>query len=262
MILNPNITANLPAVGGSPFNILSAYNPRLVTQEAILTVNGINDIYTVPAGKKFIIDHIVRMNPTGGAITSSQAVRRSGADYRLDVPNSQSLASPVASANAVVSGRGVVLEAGEIIRVTTNGINLRFFVCGILIDSSAPIQTYWVNNTSTTPQTLFTVPAGKKLIPLLGGGTYDLQFSTNVNPLVLNNAGGSPTLTFHYIEEGASTGATKVIGTLAPTDNAAVGSSVIAPMIYNSGDSMTVTSSINTTGTHVRLTGLLVDEIS
>lgn len=254
MILTPQ--KNFPEASHLA-DFLQPYNPEPFAEHYALG-NGINDVYTVPAGKKLLLLHGIRINASGGGITLSQNVVRSGTPYRLNAPNGTNIPSPVGGSYLGVTV--CVLEAGEILRYTTSASGLRIVVHGILMDSDAPIRTHWINDLSTTPQILFTVPADKKyiVIGINASNSFEVAAAIGSQIYVANNNGGAPSITASFVESGGVLDASKSLGTVAPSDNGNV-SSYNIPQAFNEGDYISIVSTIDTVGTHARISVLEID---
>jgi len=221
--------------------------------------NGSSDLYTVPAGKKFIVLMIHRVNTTGGALTASSFWKNSGNTYRINTANNTSIGATTGT--TMSASLTLILEAGDIISATVSGSGFIFYVAGILVDSDVPVYNKFIANTTNSETTLYEVPTGKIAYPIGLNGGY-ISAPTNLNfasCIAVNNGGGAPALTLKYVPSGDVLGATHLIGSASPTDNGNAVTMGGIPYVLNAGDKLSVISSIATAGTHVRIPILEVD---
>lgn len=144
-------------IGGIP---LSNYKfPRAYINNSI---NGRNDFYTCPAGKRAAVYCVCYYNSTAGTLTSDLAIKVSGNYYKII--NTTSITT---LANAI--GRcAIILEPGESLSASINGTGVNAFAKIIEFDNNVSIFTKKLLGTAVASgdNTLYTVPAGKSALLL------------------------------------------------------------------------------------------------
>lgn len=86
------------------------------------------DLYTVPASTQVVLSGVFVTNRAGATVTCRVAIRPNGAA----IANQHYIAYDVAVAagGAVVIGRGVTIDAADVVTVYNTTADLSFTVCG------------------------------------------------------------------------------------------------------------------------------------
>lgn len=199
------------------------------------------DLYTVPAGKKVIIQYAILKNESGGTITGSAI-----GFYRSANTTSYPITSPGSTSSGNVQfmnplAKPVYVEGDKIQYRTTTSITddtARLTVCYLEFDSDSDIGCAMSTGYSTTPTTLYTVPTGKKAIILDSGLHFD--FSNVSNGFLLTESVNVSTSTLRIVPSGDSTSSLQQISgnisATAPYGNV----SNIYKGILDAGDSIEV----------------------
>ena len=139
------------AVSGLPLT-----NATFPAVRGSTTGSGNLDIYTVPSGKRLLVESGGGINTSGGSITWNTEIKSGGNYYYLFAP-----AAVVAGANTAVQGASFILEAGESISINATGAGLNISFAAIQFDNTTGVKTVKLLGPSTGNNTLYTVPVGK-----------------------------------------------------------------------------------------------------
>jgi hypothetical protein len=227
---------------------------ELICPRAI-TTGGLQDIYTVPADKQVWFGAYVFINPTGSTKAYTSLWKRNGVYRRTFVAqptalgafNGQSLSSLVA------------LEPGDSIAVNADaGLVFYAYITFQFSRSIMPQIRTLVVDLSTTEQTLYTVPAGKKAASIAHS---NLSLLTTIPTCyVVNDSGVTHTVQFRYVPNGETPAPEHILyPNVSVASGANGGTKSTFPAILNAGDRIMVQSDNNTPGAHVRLPVLEFD---
>lgn len=207
---------------------------------------GDNDIYTVPVGKRALINSAFGFNPTVGAIVIVRKVKIGGIYFRL-----QAAAGTSIGANLNFSSSNTyILEAGEAYAINTSALGLN---AGVLVnefeDSITFLRMIRVNDLPLGDTVLYTCPAGRK------ARVVDMNSITTQNvaavPFMINDTAGSRVIQWFLVPSGLAIDATTRIQqqTVAAggLGNAAIATSLEA------GDQIAINTDSGLAGQHAWL---------
>jgi len=203
---------------------------------------GDNDLYTVPANKRGLLQMVVSYNHSGGALTWFVEMKVSGVYYRLT-----SLVSPGDQIFSQTGNAVIVLNAGETFSVNVSGgTGLNVWAQVIEFDDSAIIKTARLTSFVNGDNTLYTVPVGKtaSFFNTAGGA------ATYTTPSVSygNFTGGAAiTIKSFAVPNG---GSSSVNNQTYPATSVSNGSAFFGPadICLGPGDSMVLNSTSNAAG--------------
>ncbi len=192
-------------------------NPTFPKAYVNSTINGNNDVYTVPANRTAIVYGLVVAN-FGANNPNYYTQFKSGGTYFQWTAAAAVGATPANSANI---GVGVfLLAAGEILSLHADAIGMSAWFDVIEFDSATTnITRGFITSLANGDNTLYTVPAGKtaRVMPKIGVGTAaNLLFG---GVLIFNVSGGTITYTIYAIPSGGSKGVTNEIAVLTTVAN-------------------------------------------
>jgi hypothetical protein len=227
---------------------------ELISPRAI-TTGGLQDIYTVPEGKQAYFASQFLINPTGSTKTYTALWKRNGV-YRRTF-------SAQPAALGAFNGQNlfcfVALEPGDSIAVNADA-GLVFYANQTFQFSRSimPQMRTLVVDLSTTEQTLYTVPAGKKAT---GIALSNLLLLTIVPTCyVINDSGVTHAVQFRYVPNGETPAPEHILyPNVSVASGANAGNKSTFPSVLNAGDRIMVQSDNNTPGAHVRLAVLEFD---
>jgi hypothetical protein len=189
---------------------------------------GTVDIYTVPAGKRFVVAQSLVYNTSGGTLGHYVSAKIGGTYYRINANTSG------ATNVSVVSAVLYVFEPGETVALFGAGASLTYAFGGYEFDDTEPLRTYKVTAVSAGDNTVYT--------------------ATGVTAAVINTSltavSGSQGLVLYSNDSGAGRtyttklqigGVTYQTNPATATANAGRGSSNIIPVLGD-GDSIIVNS--------------------
>ena len=174
-------------VGGVPLT-----NARFLALNGGVTVNGQNDIYTAPAGKRaWIIGFNMYAGTTGGAVSAS--LKTGGSYYTLW--NFLTLTSSGGTLGKVID---IVLEPGESFAIGTNfsDSTTAYAVQGIEFDNTVPFKTERILAAASGDNALYTVASGKTgFLPGNGNGFFPFGQIAGGQIHYYNGSGGNSSIT-------------------------------------------------------------------
>lgn len=164
--------------------------------------SGDNDLYTVPAQRKAVIQDFIVTNVSGDTITYFPQIKIGATYYKIG----QAANEPDDGfghnygMSSTKNAMPIVLSAGEKFSVNCSTAGLTIWVNIIEFDAYSPLARADIRNWIAGENTLLTVPAGRTI------HIGSVGFSVNNNPAsavqginYLNNSGASRTFTGIYI---------------------------------------------------------------
>lgn len=195
------------------------------------------DFYTVPAGKRLVIDYFNSSLPSGGANTVAFFVNISGNYYQLTAFNAS-------SATGSLIPYTYIAEEGEIIAystTTTSDTNIRIFAR--LFDNTSALKSVKIPALSMGDNTLYTAPSSTDVF--LAGTT----FSINTAPiLIFNTSGATRTYTINLVPSAGSPSTTNQLSTFTVSNNSNAPSNTTILTSLTEGDFINVNSDSGTAG--------------
>lgn len=228
----------LPDVGGDSSLLTDLSVPALsllpgwTTTRATVASSavGSNDVYTVPTGKRAIILGTGTYNPNVATVAVFVEIKTVGGTYIRAGGNIVAAVSGRAAINP-----NYIFEAGETLSVNTASTTCVIVAGIILFPNTVPLRSYRVQP-SLTPQTLFTATTNT-----FGITNFSPITTSSIQITYVNGTGGTLSLTETWTPNGGS----GIVVTAVPTGTiTAIGTSLGA--IFNTGDTLVVTSSSNT----------------
>jgi hypothetical protein len=209
---------------------------------------GTTDIFTVPAGKRFLLEGVKVATTNATSTTAYSMLKTNGVYYRFGANstlNTQSLANLIAA-----TGDNFLFEAGEIVAVNVTQIGASVTVSGLLFSTNAPFFTPRLLAIPAGNNTLYTCPAGKCAVagtfpsPLFAGASAMFAF-------YINDSGGARAVTFYIVPFGAVPDSTtkQFVRTVSDKTTFSFPVSVLFP-----GDSLVVASDATTATQWARIT--------
>ncbi len=181
------------------------------------SINGNNDSYTVPTGKRALVLFSNFRSQSASTATLIQNWKISGTYYNTTF-SAISLTTG-AVANDTADG-GFVMEAGESISYNSNQTTINIFTQIVEFDNTAALKTVKTIGATNGDQTIYTVPAGKKAILVSGNGQP--LGSGNQGFFISNNSGGSITSNIYLVPSGGSKGTSNLFrGSISTANGAA-----------------------------------------
>lgn len=191
--------------------------------------SGNNDLYTVPAGRKFILTGAAVYNTSGGTITYYLEAKISGTYYRV---GGNSGVGNNTFGTVSVSGGNVLLEAGQIVAINASsagGTLVR--ITGMEFDAGIPWKTTFFTSFAAGDNTIYTCPAGKRALMT---GTF----------LIGNASGASRTYSYNHVLSGGSVAFANQQGVAVSIgDGASSNLAATANQMFSAGDFMSINSS-------------------
>lgn len=204
---------------------------------------GDTDLYTVPAGRKALVERFARTyNPSVGNITTYRELKVSGTYYRLE--SNATLTTLTGGTPNFQSD--IVLNAGESLSVnaaTTSGLNFRGGAWEFDA-SDTRLATSRILALVSGDNTLYTVPAGKTAWVIFASTT-----GNNGQVVVSNATGGSLNYYINVVPSGGSAGSTnQLYPATAIADQTIL--QFVGPSMLAAGDFISVNSSGPDAGSH------------
>jgi hypothetical protein len=187
----------------------------------IQTINGNNDLFTVPLGKRAALSACL-YNQSGGSLTYTPQLKINGV-YVLTGP-----VVPVSN-NASVSilpfNSTLIAEAGETISLNCSGI-MGLFAGIVLFDVTDGILSPKLTTLQTGDNTLYTCPAGKYAF------TTNASNAGNSPIRVLNNSGATRTYKLRCVPFGVSPSDTFLIAASFTAANGTQSNQAISSSVF------------------------------
>jgi hypothetical protein len=215
------------------------------------SANGNNDLYTVPVGRKAVIQDFIVTNVSGGSINYFPQIKIGGTYYRIGAGATEANLGYGHNygMNASKLSQPIVLNAGEKFSVNTSAAGLSIWCNIIEFADYCPLSRADIRSWSAGNNTLLTIPVGRT-IHLGGlGFTTGNNPGTNVQSLVYFNNSGV-TRTINSINIVPSGGGVSSANTFATTNviAAAGGFAKFFPGCLNPGDSIVFNVDAGTAG--------------
>lgn len=188
-----------PAGYPLPFAFIEGERQRIVLGGL---VSGVNDLYTVPTGKKAIIGHVAAYNPTGSAVSVKSLIKIGGTYYRIQ--NGTGYQAVGAAVFTNIAATFVVFEAGEALALDCTASGLNVVVSVLEIDERVKLNKVLVQLTAGDNVLLEAAEADEELIAQYGtpaASSYSLQFGST---LIVNETGGMVTFEGYLVPSGGS----------------------------------------------------------
>jgi len=206
------------------------------------TVNGNNDVYTVPTGRIAVVFGLTVAN--FGANNPNYYVQfKTGGTYYQWTTAAAVGASPSNAANVFVGM--ICLLQGEILSLHADATGMSAWFNVIEFDSATTdITRGLITSLSNGSNTLHTVASGKtaRIMPQMFAASAVNVGSGGVQ--VFNASGGAITLIFYAVPSGGSTGVTNEFWTAAPGN--LVNTNAFLPGNLTAGDFIVVNTSTGT----------------
>lgn len=194
------------------------------------SVNGNNDSYTVPAGRRALVLFSTLRSQSGSTATIIQNWKISGTYYNTLFSAISLTTGAVASDTA---DGGFVMEAGESISYNSNQTAINMFTQIVEFDNTANLKTVKTIGATNGDQTIYTVPTGKTAIIVSGNGQP--LGCTNRGFFISNNSGGSITSNIYLVPNGGSKGTSNLFRGSVSTANGAA-TRINAGAVLSAGD--------------------------
>lgn len=208
------------------------------------------DLYTVPAGKRAIVSLTV-FNSTVSSINVTPKAKLSGSATYTALTAGQA----VTTLNSNTLPTRIVLEAGDILAVTTQSAGINAFGTVLLFDNTSCLLSPRLLTLTSGDNTLYTCPANTKAY-FIGCPAWIYGSANNPLMTIINNSGSTQSYKVNIVPSGSSPGATNQ----ALAANSLINTDSVAPQIVaalTAGDKI----SINTTGTGTQLVYCVVVEL-
>lgn len=159
---------------------------------------GNNVVYTVPAGKRVIVNSVFYSNYGGSSVSCNLYSRISGVDHRFTLST-----SAAASGGIGLHSGSWMFEAGESIVIGLSGGSINITIDVIEMSSSQIPKRILVNSFVIGDNTIYTCPVGKKAFLFSPEINFAFGFSALHAALcIINDSGGSITQSVHYKPNG------------------------------------------------------------
>ncbi len=227
--------------GFSPVDIM----PTNITQYGLAT--NITDLFTVPAGKRFVIDSFVPYSTNTSTTTVHVLLKTNGNYYRF---SANSTMSATQTSPIVPTGDDFYFEAGETIAIHTTLIGVNFNLSGILVPTNVFVYSPRLLSFNSGDNTVYTCPAGKCAI---AGSIPNLAHAFRLSLLGanINNTGGSITNSVYVVRSGGTPDSSNIQYTRSISDKSV--NTFLVPILFP-GDSVVLNTVITTSNQWVRLT--------
>lgn len=255
-----NFTADNAQLNSVPFPHAIFQTPCSVTDNpnvagwlytnVTTTILGIgnNDVYTVPSGKKLVLNEMLIRSTNANKIYLT--VKTNNTYYPIS-----SASSVTAGSAGSISAAAFVYEATETVSVNcTNTADSVTAYC-LLIPDTFPVTSIRTTSISSGDNLLFTVPPSKMYSPWASDSTRNL--SRQITCSYFNYSGSGRNYKAYQLPNGytTSTMGPGAVGTLA--DKSSI--NVIAGMFLYTGDSMVVNLDANTSTQFFYTTVMVID---
>jgi hypothetical protein len=186
----------------------------------IATVNGNNDLFVVPQGKRAMLSATI-YNQSGGALTYTPQVKINGVYIQYFGPLTANNNTGVV---LLPFNTTMVAEAGETISINCSGI-MQLFGSILLFDATDGILTPKLTTFQTGDNTIYTCPPGKY--------AYMTNFSNAGNSIIrtFNNSGATRTYKIRCVPFGVAPSDTYLVTASFTTANGVVTNTTIAGML-------------------------------
>jgi hypothetical protein len=209
---------------------------------------GTTDIFTTPAGKRFLVEGIKVATTNATSTTAYALLKTNGAYYRFGANSTLNTQAVVGL--GVATGDNFLFEENEAVAVNVTQVGANVTVSGLLFSTNVPFFCPRLFALTTSNQTVYTCPSGKCAVnpafpnPVTAGGSALLGY-------YINDSGGSRVITFYVVPSGGSAGSSTI--QLARTVSDKITASLLGSVMFP-GDSLVVHSDTNTATQWVRFT--------
>lgn len=191
-------------------------NPTFPKAYVNNTINGNNDVYTVPANRAAVVFSLTVANFGANNPTYFPQFKTGGTYYQI----AAGVAVGATPQNAiVVNVTTLFLSAGEILSLNANATGMSAWFSVIEFDSATTnITRGLITTLSNGNNTLYTVPAGKtsRFMPRIGVATAANLLGGAIS--IANNSGGALTYICYAVPSGGSTGVTNEFNSASITN--------------------------------------------
>lgn len=225
-------------VGGAMTLVPSA---KVAQNIYLVSANGENDLYTVPAGMRASIS-ISISNFTGVSITETPQIKVSGTYYQVLASTATGTAGFGPSPVGTTFGGWPILEAGETFAINTSAAGLNIFGFVVTFKNTEALKSPKLLTLTSGNNTVYTCPVGK--IAIL------TNFGSGGNPphRVMNATGVSVSYFWYYVPNGSSPSTTNQLGPpLSTATNVAYNSTGNQSALV-AGDSLVVNTTSSAAG--------------
>lgn len=197
--------------GGASFTYgVPLVNPKFIRVAGSNLSIGTTDLYTVPTGRRALIQGCTGVATGGGAVTVASQFKIGGTYY----PIANSTASVGTTLQTSLGGfPGNVLEATDIVSIVTsvnNGLNM---YCAVVeFDNTSALRGIRQIGLSTGDNTIYTVPAGKTATFTQLTNSTTLSANNSGSIKICNDAGGTHTFAVNNVPSGGSPASTNLMG--------------------------------------------------
>lgn len=235
---------NSRSVIGTPSG--SALSGGTLKAGRVVGISGDSDLYTVPDGKVAFVVAVLRVNPTGGAITNLTSIVTGADSMRMNFGSSSVNAGAVNNNAGTVSAP--LMIAGDILRANDSGAGLIHLYS--IIEAPASLNTHLklarLFQLSTTAQKIYEAPAG-----IAAFAVSSSAFASSTVTFFNNSGTGAKTCSLYLVPPGQSVAAEYLIGSASVADNGVAGFINFVPAIPQ-GFSLWATSSNDDAGVKCR----------
>lgn len=206
-----NIGFTSANIAGSPLLINAKYISGIKSNAG----TGDIDIYTVPAGKRAVVNaNWVTYNTTGGGIDVYRTVKIAGTYYRIGAAvtiaaNSQS--------TSLTQSNVLIYEAGETIAINTTATGLNLYFSILIFDDTSYVKSKKIITLANGDNTLYTVPNNYNAQVL---GNNSLVAGTFVGAVqIFNSSGGARAYNVYVVSSGQAVSNSYKIQAIASAGN-------------------------------------------
>lgn len=227
----------LSLIGNLPnAKIIDAYK-----QFANPIAGSINDVYTVPTGRRALLCSAVIANATSGSASTFAIRIKIGATY-FRISNVSGTVSPGTGGPAYTTAPPMyIAEAGETFAIEQTSQSLSWFVVGTILefDNTAPLRTSKVAGvTISVDSVLYTPAAGKRGMLVASLGMFNGVAAGLYSCLPTGGTGTGYSINYLRGAVAASTSNRIAVGTVTLNANQLVNSVLLAGLCIANGDSI------------------------
>ncbi len=168
---------------------------------------GITDLFTVPAGRRFMLMSITASTTNLTSTTSFSLLKTNSVYYRYS--NSSSVTTNFPQSLAT-SSDNTLLEPGEIIAVTNSLAGVNAILFGLLFPTNSNIYTPRVLSLTSGNNTLYTCPSGKCAVGMPMAGNSSAA-NPNLFIFYANDSGASRTNSLYVVPSGGVADSSNVV---------------------------------------------------
>lgn len=208
------------------------------------------DLYTVPAGKRAIVSLTV-FNTTVSSINVTPKAKLGGSSTYTTLSAGQTVTT--LSSNTLPTR--IVLEAGDILAVTTQSTGINVFGTVLLFDNTSCLLSPRLTTLTAGDNTLYTCPPNTKTY-FIGCPAWVYGSANNPLMTIVNNSGSTQSYKVNIVPSGSSPSANnQMIAANSLVNTDVTGPQIVAAL--SAGD----TVSVNTTGTGTQLVYCVLVEL-